>query len=242
MPNRTCRAPGCDGQVRTLGLCNAHYHRWLRSGRPDDLSVIASQRRDGESSYRWKSRDELTYRTMHRRLRVKLGSARTYDCVECGEAAHGWAYQHDDPNELMSEDGPFSDRLESYAPMCNACHASLDAGAYAPRRERLGLVSLAEVGRELDVTSSTARARLDRAGVQPVNRDGRKRLRYRREDVAAFLADPKSRGHFWSAPDIAVALDESLSPSEAASMVGRSVSAVSTLRWRMRMLNHERGA
>lgn len=81
--------------------------------------------------------DEVTYEAVHMRLRRERGAASTHLCVQCGEQARDWAYQHDDPGErigpVTSQDGKtymlsFTANLDAYKPMCILCHVRFDKG------------------------------------------------------------------------------------------------------------------
>lgn len=63
-----------------------------------------------------------SYGAMHRRLRSRRGRASEFPCVECGEQAQEWAYDHEDVGALTSDGLPYSLDLEHYRPMCRHCH------------------------------------------------------------------------------------------------------------------------
>lgn len=63
------------------------------------------------------------YGARHHRVRAKRGSARDYQCVECGKQAQVWAQLHD-------TDG--MDPMD-YQPMCQKCHLAYDGILGAPR-------------------------------------------------------------------------------------------------------------
>lgn len=79
------------------------------------LSPSASERRDRRSQ------------AVHNRLYRARGYAREHLCIMCSEQARDWAYLHNDPDEIVSDDGAYwSEKLECYAPMCRRCHHFLD--------------------------------------------------------------------------------------------------------------------
>lgn len=64
-----------------------------------------------------------TYSGVHQRMPSLEGRA----CWQCGDPAEQWAYDHDDPNELVSEKGlPYSLDQARYKPMCRPCHGRFD--------------------------------------------------------------------------------------------------------------------
>lgn len=48
----------------------------------------------GNRSHRW--RDDVGYSAAHGRVRYKNGSAKKYPCVDCGQQAKHWSYDHRD--------------------------------------------------------------------------------------------------------------------------------------------------
>lgn len=71
-----------------------------------------------------------TYGAVHVRLRKERRSATLYACVDCGESAEEWAYDHDDPAELVEirrgRGVRYSADLTHYRPMCKPCHSRFD--------------------------------------------------------------------------------------------------------------------
>jgi len=67
------------------------------------------------------------YHTIHYRLKSHRGPAWGYRCCGCGLLANEWAYDHKDPNEVMSKTGSaYSLDLAYYIPMCGICHFRFD--------------------------------------------------------------------------------------------------------------------
>jgi hypothetical protein len=78
------------------------------------------------------------YRAAHMRVVAARGHASSYPCVtDCGRPAAGWAYVHDDPDELVTtfNGAPRHYSLDSdrYAPMCRPCHKRFDRAQRAIR-------------------------------------------------------------------------------------------------------------
>lgn len=121
-----CEVADCGARAERSGLCSPHYQRHLRGNDPH-LPFV----RSGPESPRWAAREHLTYDTLHEQLRRTRGSAKLMPCVSCGAPAHHWAYQHTDPNPLVSTEGrsigcEYSGDLMAYAPMCRVCHVRFD--------------------------------------------------------------------------------------------------------------------
>lgn len=84
------------------------------------------------------SRYGYGYDAIHKRLRKERGPARNFECVECGNQANHWAYQHTaGDNEQRTHGLPFSSNVEDYAAMCAKCHRKLDLAKDPNSRERL---------------------------------------------------------------------------------------------------------
>lgn len=80
----------------------------------------------GPQHHRWRH-DDIAYKTAHKRLKAAQGSARSYLCI-CGKQAHDWAYNHQDPDEMIDPRTgcAYSAHLEHYRPLCRSCHYDLD--------------------------------------------------------------------------------------------------------------------
>lgn len=73
----------------------------------------------------------IGYMAAHDRLRRARGKADKHNCVGCGGAAAQWAYNHQDPQELIcnapySKGYRYSLDADYYEPMCASCHKTLD--------------------------------------------------------------------------------------------------------------------
>ncbi len=70
----------------------------------------------------------MTYYTVHDRLRRTRGKATSLECVQCGERARDWAYQHTSSDEKIDPrtGRVYSEDPSAYDPMCRKCHISLD--------------------------------------------------------------------------------------------------------------------
>ena len=101
-----CRVEGCEKPPPfSRGLCEAHYAKLLRYGDP-------------EWRFNPKPMSEVGYIARHDRVRRARGKATEYRCVRCSAQAVNWAWIHgEDPADL-----------DSYMPMCRACHMKYDLG------------------------------------------------------------------------------------------------------------------
>lgn len=75
----------------------------------------------------------LTYTETHVVLRHQRGKAEEHRCRHCDKPARDWAYDHEDPNEVIEESPSthgrtvaFSLDLNHYLPLCKRCHRRLD--------------------------------------------------------------------------------------------------------------------
>ena len=69
----------------------------------------------------------FTYETVHIYLRRDKGDPTALSCVECGQQAKEWAYNHTDPDELRDPKGrAYSMSAKFYQAMCRSCHRRMD--------------------------------------------------------------------------------------------------------------------
>lgn len=83
-------------------------------------------------------KDDVSYSAAHDRVRRDRGSVTDMHCVDCGETARHWSYNHDDPNELRTTHlsaNPVAYSLDSshYSPRCVPCHKRFDLGRHDAR-------------------------------------------------------------------------------------------------------------
>lgn len=68
-----------------------------------------------------------TYRLAHSRVTSLYGPAKRHRCVDCGNQAKHWSYNHQDPAALLdTKYGPFSPSPDYYEPRCVPCHKRFD--------------------------------------------------------------------------------------------------------------------
>ena len=116
-----CHIDGCFTVSRLKhGLCQMHYKRFQRWGDPYYRGREGGVTRVGERL------PGAGYSAVHSRVKALHGSASRHQCCLCGTQAAHWAYDHQDPYEQMSEDGPYSQLTEHYVPMCAQCHKQFD--------------------------------------------------------------------------------------------------------------------
>jgi len=122
---RTCVVDGCDFDeaVKRLQLCSTHYARWRSTGDPLGLR----EHRRGNPRRAFVGNDAAHARVIHDR-----GRASTHQCIDCGQPAAHWSYDHADPDELAADRGPYSLDGEHYQPRCALCHKRFD-NAHAGR-------------------------------------------------------------------------------------------------------------
>ena len=113
---KICSVDDCDGLVQARGWCMKHYLRWNRRG---TLELV------GRNRNTWTG-DNATYNAAHLRINAAKGSAKNQKCDHCGSGALHWAYDHLDPNEKRSAEGPYSPSPDHYIPLCVPCHSVFD--------------------------------------------------------------------------------------------------------------------
>lgn len=81
-------------------------------------------------------KDAPGYSAAHGRNRRERGKPTEYPCVDCGETAAQWSYDHLDPDELTEEVTGAAGRIylitysadpAHYEPRCHSCHGRFDA-------------------------------------------------------------------------------------------------------------------
>lgn len=138
---KPCTVAECDGVADGgLGLCSKHYQRVRSHGSAD---VVLPNHRYGDDHWAWKADPEVSYHNIHQRVRAACGAAEDHACVTCGGRARQWAYDHSDPDERSSKNGPYSSSVQHYQPMCVPCHKRFDLDHLAkcpePQRTALGV-------------------------------------------------------------------------------------------------------
>lgn len=88
-----------------------------------------STQRCGSGQHR--ERNAVGYGAAHERVRRQRGNASEYKCVDCGEPAQHWSYDHADPGELVSVASQtkgitYSTDPTHYEPRCVPCHKTAD--------------------------------------------------------------------------------------------------------------------
>lgn len=119
---RPCSVEGCDGKLHLRGLCVKHYVRMKRHGAQENPP---RQQLHGENHPLWRG-DDVRNPAIHRRIVKERGRAREHACVDCGEPAWHWSYNHTDPNEKTDDQGPYGLTPEHYSPRCVSCHKKFD--------------------------------------------------------------------------------------------------------------------
>lgn len=120
---KSCLFQDCSSVARSRGWCENHYRRWLRSGSPVGTGKMGRPRAA-----------TATYTAVHLRLKRERGRAREHTCIECGEPAATWAYDHRDDDYIADDRGrPYSLDLTHYEPLCVPCHNQRDKSAKAVR-------------------------------------------------------------------------------------------------------------
>lgn len=122
VPRLGCLIEGCEWPHKSFGYCNLHYQRLYRHGDPLALMFTV-----GPDHPQWKG-DALSYIGAHHRVWRLRGLASNYECEHCGRKADHWAYDHSDPDALVSNDGmyPYSSDPTRYLPLCQSCHVRFD--------------------------------------------------------------------------------------------------------------------
>ena len=121
--------------------------------------------RRGEQHWKWVGQD-ASYQTMHDRINAWRGLASGYSCVDCGQQALHWSYDHLDSGERTSEEGlSYSLDVDHYEPRCVPCHKLKDCAQLM--QERGGSLSAApRCGKP--IRSARILAHLEEGAMPPV--------------------------------------------------------------------------
>lgn len=76
--------------------------------------------------------DDAGYSAAHGRVERDRGRPSEYPCTDCGASAQEWSYDHEDPDERVSDErgskgSPFSLDPSHYDPRCVPCHRRFDS-------------------------------------------------------------------------------------------------------------------
>lgn len=144
----TCTVEGCDKPESGDLMCSMHQMRVQRHGDPFAVIQLADRdflRRD--ANHRWTG-EEATYAGVHQRVGAAMGRAKEYLCVDCGQPARHWSYDHKDPDERNENGSPYSVDLTHYEPRCSSCHKKLDNSVKPPLRASSSGCVLDEGGKQ----------------------------------------------------------------------------------------------
>lgn len=149
-PRGQCSVDGCDRPHAGKGFCAAHYSRWLRDGGPGGPEVGARHEhctvcggphlargfcathysrwhKNGDPGPVEIRREATSYTGAHARIVRLYGRAADHACVDCGDCAEEWSYDHECSNERHDDvRGPYSMNPERYDPRCKSCHRRFD--------------------------------------------------------------------------------------------------------------------
>jgi hypothetical protein len=152
-----CKVAVCDRDEASLGLCGSHYARQVRTGSPGTTAIgpalpqgfkpghppmgafvtghIGNTNNRGKHNGLPRREAWIGYGAAHDRLRRDRGPASGYTCVDCGNSAQDWSYNHRDPNEYadsrLNGHGTLTQVTYSgdgayYDPRCKPCHTIFD--------------------------------------------------------------------------------------------------------------------
>lgn len=126
-----CTVADCNSPHLAKGLCDKHYRRLRRTGKPSSRNF--REYAVGPENTGWVGED-VTYVGAHCRVKRIHGPASDHLCVDCGQPARDWSYDHSDPNEKLSREGlSYSPDPAHYEARCKSCHRIFDSGYSAQR-------------------------------------------------------------------------------------------------------------
>ena len=127
---RKCDVEGCDNKHSGKGFCAKHYQRWLRYGDPHH------KKKEQDGGNYLDKRGITKYKSQHKVLARRYGSAKLHDCSVCYEPAQNWALVKEwVPEGEMKfgksgfmDDAPFSTDDGHYITLCATHHGQMDRG------------------------------------------------------------------------------------------------------------------
>lgn len=123
-PKQQCSVLSCTTDAVAKGMCHHHWRRVRRHGDPEYVTPST-----GQYNNYWHG-DNIGIGAAHDRVRAAKGAATQHQCVDCGQAAKQWAYDHTDPSEKVGDNHgcpcPYSVDPAYYQPMCVPCHKRFD--------------------------------------------------------------------------------------------------------------------
>lgn len=134
-----CSVDECDLPIRSSGAiwCEMHYVRVRQQGKPGEAASRVG--RSGEEHHAWAG-DEIGYRAAHNRIERLRGIASSHSCVDCGDRAEHWSYNHSGVKERWGYANgcylPYSTDVHAYDARCRTCHRAFDG------RQKHGVVNL----------------------------------------------------------------------------------------------------
>lgn len=108
--------------------CDCGRSRLARAG---DLNRCGDSSTCGHRATHRRS-DTAGYGAAHDRIRRERGAPRDHECVDCGQQARHWSYEHNDPDERLGTSGysksliAYSLNPEHYVARCVPCHKRFD--------------------------------------------------------------------------------------------------------------------
>lgn len=156
----------------------------------------------------------LTYTELHIVLRHQRGRATEHACQRCGKPARSWAYDHEDPDEMVEEiqgqRRAFSQDLNHYLPLCRSCHVRLDTrpttrskAIETDRSNRQRRMEAQRIDKEFLTISELAELlgvkvhtiyEWNSVGAGPAYYKIGRYVRYRKKDIEAWLATRRPAG------------------------------------------------
>ena len=129
-----CRSDPKSRQIRWHAVCECGRDAWPLGSTLRPVLDPTLKGRPSRSCGKCSTPPDVpfTYSGAHGHVRAKRGPASEHKCVDCGEQAHDWSYNHDDYQELIGPERPgaeemvYSARPWIYVPRCRRCHRLFD--------------------------------------------------------------------------------------------------------------------
>ena len=115
----------------------------LNRGNKRSCGCLQKEIASARAKARFPRTETPTYVTAHRWIWDANGPAAEHECVQCGKTAQDWAYDGEDPLEVIAQFTHkglvYSLNPNHYKPMCKKCHCAFDAELRRNRKADLVL-------------------------------------------------------------------------------------------------------
>lgn len=141
----------------------------LNRGNKRSCGCLQKEIASARAKARFPRTEAPTYATAHSWIWDTKGPAAEHQCVQCGKTAQDWAYDGEDPLEVVAQFThkglAYSLNPDHYQPMCKPCHSAFDAQARRDRKSAAEADRLLKARIDLFGEDRVAEQDLELAGI-----------------------------------------------------------------------------